>query len=104
MFSRPDIESSSNRQAEIANRQPSGKRFSLIGKPTAIVRSVTGQFQAIEAEQVESTSGNVPTASAQSALAGMDNQLFFSKYQLELPSKADIQRFLEEKIREVGDG
>lgn len=38
------------------------------------------------------------------ALAGMDNQLFVSKYQLELPSKADIQRFLEEKIREVGDG
>ena len=33
------------------------------------------------------------------ALAGMDNQLFVSKYQLELPPKEDIQRFLEEKIR-----
>ncbi len=38
------------------------------------------------------------------ALAGMDNQLFVSKYQLELPSKAEIERFLEQKIREVGDG
>ncbi len=36
------------------------------------------------------------------ALAGMDNQLFVSKYQLELPSKSDLQRFLEETIREVG--
>jgi len=36
------------------------------------------------------------------ALAGMDNQLFVSKYQLELPSKDDIQRFLEERIREEG--
>lgn len=38
------------------------------------------------------------------ALAGMDNRLFVSKYQLELPSTEDIRRFLEEKIREVGDG
>ncbi|VFN03788.1 MAG: Protein of unknown function (DUF1016) [Candidatus Kentron sp. G] len=38
------------------------------------------------------------------ALAGMDNQLFVSKYQLELPSKDQIQHFLEEKIKEVGDG
>jgi len=37
------------------------------------------------------------------ALAGMDNKLFVSKYQLELPKKEDIQRFLEEKIREAGD-
>lgn len=37
-------------------------------------------------------------------LAGMDNQLFVSKYQLELPGKDDIQRFLEERIREVGGG
>lgn len=35
------------------------------------------------------------------ALAGMDNSLFVSKYQLELPSKEDIQRFLEENIRET---
>ncbi|MDI6794758.1 MAG: PDDEXK nuclease domain-containing protein [bacterium] len=38
------------------------------------------------------------------ALAGLDNALFVSKYQLELPKKEDIQRFLEEKIREVGNG
>jgi len=34
-------------------------------------------------------------------LAGMDNQLFVSKYQLELPRKEDMQRFLAEKIKEV---
>jgi YhcG PDDEXK nuclease domain len=33
------------------------------------------------------------------ALAGMDNSLFVSKYQLELPSKEDMQRFLEENVR-----
>ncbi len=38
------------------------------------------------------------------ALAGMDNQLFISKYQLMLPSKADIRRFIEEEIREAGQG
>lgn len=37
------------------------------------------------------------------ALAGMDNKLFVSKYQLELPRKEEIQRFLEAKMREVGD-
>jgi len=38
------------------------------------------------------------------ALAGMDNKLFVSKYQLELPKKEEIQRFLEEKMWEVSDG
>ena len=38
------------------------------------------------------------------AFAGMDNNLFVSKYHLELPKKEEIQRFLEEKMREVGDG
>ena len=37
------------------------------------------------------------------ALAGMDNSLFVSKYQLELPSKQDMQRFLEENIQEVSE-
>ena len=32
------------------------------------------------------------------ALAGMDNRLFVSRYQLELPSKEDMQRFLEHQI------
>lgn len=35
------------------------------------------------------------------ALAGIDNHLFVSKYQLELPKKEEIQRFLEEKIQEI---
>ena len=32
------------------------------------------------------------------ALAGMDNNLFVSRYQLELPSKEEMKRFLEESI------
>ncbi len=36
------------------------------------------------------------------ALAGMDNQLFVSKYQLELPKREEIERFLAEKIKEAG--
>lgn len=34
------------------------------------------------------------------ALAGMDNQLFVSKYQLALPQKEEIRRFVEEQIAE----
>ena len=37
------------------------------------------------------------------AIAGMDNGLFVSKYQLELPRKEEMQRFIEEKIREAGE-
>lgn len=37
------------------------------------------------------------------ALAGMDNRLFVSKYQLVLPSKEDLQRFLEAQRRELAD-
>lgn len=36
------------------------------------------------------------------ALAGMDNHLFVSKYQLELPKPEEMQRFLAEQIRELG--
>lgn len=32
------------------------------------------------------------------ALAGMDDNLFVSKYQLELPRKEDMQKFIEEKL------
>ena len=35
------------------------------------------------------------------ALAGMDNQLFVSKYQLELPKREEIERFLAEKLKEA---
>lgn len=38
------------------------------------------------------------------ALSGTDNSLFVSKYLLELPSKEEMQRFLEARMREVGDG
>lgn len=34
------------------------------------------------------------------ALAGMDNQLFVSKYQLALPKKEELQQFIEAKLRE----
>jgi len=35
------------------------------------------------------------------ALAGMDNQLFVSKYQLELPKKEEMQRFIAQQIKEI---
>lgn len=35
------------------------------------------------------------------ALAGMDNNLFVSKYQLELPKKEEMQRFIEEQLKEA---
>jgi predicted nuclease of restriction endonuclease-like (RecB) superfamily len=35
------------------------------------------------------------------ALAGMDNRLFVSKYQLELPKRKEMQQFIEEQIREA---
>jgi predicted nuclease of restriction endonuclease-like (RecB) superfamily len=38
------------------------------------------------------------------ALAAINNRLFVSKYQLELPSKQELERFLEQKRREIGDG
>jgi YhcG PDDEXK nuclease domain len=40
-------------------------------------------------------------ALAEYALGGMDNQLFISKYKLELPSKNEIKKFLEKKLREL---
>lgn len=43
-------------------------------------------------------------ALAEYALAGMDNQLFVAKYQLELPKKEEIQRFIDEQLKEVTDG
>ena len=40
-------------------------------------------------------------ALAEYALAGMDNQLFIAKYQLELPKKEEMQRFIDEQMREA---
>jgi len=36
------------------------------------------------------------------ALAGVDNGLFVSKYQLKLPRKEDMQKFIEEQLRGIG--
>ena len=41
-------------------------------------------------------------ALAEYALAGMDNHLFVSKYMLELPQKDEMEKFIEEKIKEIG--
>jgi len=38
------------------------------------------------------------------ALAGMDNRLFVSKYQLELPKKEEMERFIATQLKEFGDG
>lgn len=38
------------------------------------------------------------------ALADLPNQIFVSKYQLELPSREQIQEFVEAQMSEVGDG
>jgi len=36
------------------------------------------------------------------ALAGMDNQLFVSRYQFELPKKEDLERLLEAEVSRAG--
>ncbi|MDP3480582.1 MAG: PDDEXK nuclease domain-containing protein [Desulfoprunum sp.] len=40
-------------------------------------------------------------ALAEYALAGLDNNLFVSKYLLELPKKEEMQRFIDEQLRQV---
>ncbi len=40
-------------------------------------------------------------ALAEYALAGMDNQLFVSRYQLELPKPEEMQRFIDQQLKEV---
>ena len=42
-------------------------------------------------------------ALAEYALAGMDNQLFVSKYLLELPGKEAMQAFIERQVKEMGE-
>jgi hypothetical protein len=36
------------------------------------------------------------------ALAGMDSQLFVSRYQIELPKKEELKQFLETELKEQG--
>lgn len=38
------------------------------------------------------------------ATANMDNRLFVSKYQLELPKKEELESFLQNKLREITEG
>jgi predicted nuclease of restriction endonuclease-like (RecB) superfamily len=38
------------------------------------------------------------------ATAGIDNRLFVSKYQIELPTKEELERFLQAKRREITEG
>lgn len=40
-------------------------------------------------------------ALAEYALAGMDSQLFVSKYQLALPKREDMQRFIDQQVRQA---
>jgi hypothetical protein len=44
------------------------------------------------------------TPSPQSGMAGMDNRLFVSKYQLELPDAEVLQRYLDEQRRALEGG
>lgn len=41
-------------------------------------------------------------ALAEYALAGMDNQLFISRYQLQLPGKEEMESFIEEQVQRAG--
>lgn len=41
-------------------------------------------------------------ALAEYALAGMDNQLFISRYQLQLPGKEEMESFIEEQVLRAG--
>lgn len=40
-------------------------------------------------------------STSKGALAGMNNRLFVSKYQLELPDKEKMRKFIEEQLREA---
>lgn len=42
-------------------------------------------------------------ALAEYALAGMDNQLFVAKYQLELPKKEEMQQFIDEQLHAMDE-
>jgi hypothetical protein len=40
----------------------------------------------------------------ENATANSDNRLFVSKYRLELPTKEELERFLQTKRREITEG
>ena len=74
---------------------------------TSIVRSLTGESAADRAKAKLAIRDpyvfEFLGLNAKEAVAAIDSRLFVSKYQLELPSKEDLQRYLEEKRREMGD-
>ena len=67
--------------AEFAEAIPTTIRESLIPESTAVA--------------TPTIRGSVTPELNRLLLVGMDNNLFVSKYQLELPKKEEIQRFLE---------
>lgn len=73
-----------------------------------IVEALTPQFSTrfhlpanlgVGDSQIKLTDKN--HALAEYALAGLDNNLFVSKYLLELPKKEEMQRFIDEQLRQV---
>ena len=69
--------------------------------PATIRKSLVSEFTAVARPTIR---GSVTPELNRLLLAGMDNKLFVSKYQPNLPKKEEMQRFLEEKMREVSDG
>ena len=66
--------------------------------PATIRKSLVSEFTAVARPTIR---GSVTPELNRLLLAGMDNNLFVSKYQLELPRKEDIQRFLAQQLKEV---
>lgn len=52
---------------------------------------------------IHSDSGVVDSR-IEATLAGMDNHIFVSKYQLELLKRKEMERFLAAQLKEMGDG
>ena len=69
--------------------------------PDAIRESLIPESTAVATPTIR---GSVTPELNRLLLAGMDNHLFVSKYQLELPKKEEMQRFLAQQLKEVGCG
>jgi hypothetical protein len=78
------------------------------------VRELNRQISSLYYERTGLTAGDNPpigmllctdnnNALVEYALAGMANNLFVSKYLLELPKKDDMQAFLEEQVKDIAD-
>ena len=84
-------------------------RKSLISKsiPLPIGKSVISTLP-VNADQPSDNSRTITpiqdvfTKLSFTHIAGMDNQLFVSKYQLELPKKEDMQAFIDEQLKAEG--